>query len=255
MTDLVHRLLSMFNSGEQDEAIEAPGKSFLVAGERPTPRAQTMGPGKTAEGGFLDFLEQEPGSRSSRELITGSIRLLDIGGDAGELPLQLQSIASGEIENGLSPDDFRHPDKDGGFVFCFSDPDLDQAQMKTAAISERIRTRVADELPDIAHRYAIQPNVTRVDRRFIVGSDMPPFEALILAIDRIRNEQREQWHASRANAVRVAQLLFRPAWSPHKGVPTLNRCIIDRTGLQIGSRQPSPTAARAAARPPRAPSR
>ena len=178
MADLVHRLLSLFASGEQEDAIGTPGG--LRVAECPTRHPQAVTPEKAAESGFLDFLAQAPKSGTPPELITGSIRLLDIAGDAGAaVPPQLHSIASREIENGLGAADFRHPDKDGGFVFCFSDPDLDQAQMKTAAISERIRARVADELPDIAHRFAIQPNVTRVDRRLIVGSDMPPIEDMI----------------------------------------------------------------------------
>jgi hypothetical protein len=179
MTHLVRRLLDLFASDDGADA------GIGVVENRLARPAAPVANSKPPEPQLVDFLAQSPSAGKAPDLITGSIRLLELGDDNRTgVPPQLQSIARKEIEKGLGASDFRHAGDDGRFVFCFSDSNLDRAQEKTALISDRIRTRIADEAPGMAHRFAVQPAVARLDRRVIVGSDLPPLEALIASMTR-----------------------------------------------------------------------
>lgn len=186
----------------------------------------------TARQNLEAFLARAPADEP--DLVAGTISLVEMKdlqptgrGKWTGVAEKVRTIAQDEIEGELGPGALQQGVGGGQYVFCFANDDVAQAQMRTARMSERIRTRLEDEVPESHGHFAVEPFVAKVERQSILASDLSPIEALMASLRQIQAQKSERLQVSHASLVRSARLAFQPAWSRQRSALVLNRCFID----------------------------
>lgn len=167
-------------------------------------------------------------------LLAGSFQIVDftdvreaMGAAWPDICHAAQQIMAEELETGLDLGDSCQPAGDCIFVVCFADADKERSSVRAEAIADRIRARLADELPKVAGHVGVDRYVAEVDRRAVLDSPMPVAQALLQSLQAIRAEAGETDRGQSVSLINDTRVLFQPCWHRRTGSIGLNRSLLD----------------------------
>ncbi|WP_417310674.1 hypothetical protein [Devosia sp.] len=174
------------------------------------------------------------GMRGSDKVVAGSFEMLDLsdvraaaGPEWPKLAGTARNVMAEELQAGLADGDTFRPVGDCSFVVCFADDDADRSSVRADLIATSIRDRLNAELPRLMDGVHFGQYVAEVDRKSLVESGVPVSEALLHALDVIRNEAREADRMNNVSLISDTRVLFQPCWHRATQSITLNRVVID----------------------------
>ncbi|WP_299644818.1 hypothetical protein [Devosia sp.] len=166
-------------------------------------------------------------------LVAGSLQLVtlaslkdELGGSWPGFAERWRLIAGEEIQKELGPFDFFTNQDDSTFVVCFADLSVTEARAKAARTSQRIRTRLISEMPHASGRISVDRFVGEIDGGTVLDNGVPPAEALVSSLMKIRREADEASRLQRVASLREVRVLFQPAWDVRRSRSDMNRCLL-----------------------------
>jgi GGDEF domain-containing protein len=180
----------------------------------------------------LEFLADP--DHLSAPLVAGSVEVLGLDDVRDALgPLwaavgdRARQIVEAEIEADLDEGDFYLHYRNLSFVICFGSSDRDAADRRARELGFRVRSKLIEEIPEIAQVIGVDHFVAEVDRAALRTDDFSITDQLFGTLQRMRTEAHAAARRSRLTLLRDVQLQFAPAWHTGKNVVVLNRCILD----------------------------
>ena len=208
----------------------------VLAGNKTTGQAPASNFSRPVPGSTRSRLptEQLVGRQDGTPLVAGSFQIVDfsdvrdaMGAAWPDMCGAAQNIMAEELDTGLGPDDSCQPVGECAFVVCFADGDADRSNVRADAIADRIRARLAQELPRVAGHVGVERFVATVDRQAISGSPLPVAQALLSSLEAIRAEAGEADRGQSISLVNDTRVLFQPCWHRKTGSVGLNRSLLD----------------------------
>lgn len=199
--------------------------------ERSTGGRESTTPSQSNDLELQQVLENNLGS--DRLLVAGTIQLVSMGGIKEELGSawpdlsdRARHIAEQEIRKDLSPHYVYRPVGDDTFVLCFADADRSKAEATSAILSERIRARLRNEMPELQGRIGVDEFMTEVDSRSILGGDLPVGDALFAALMKVRAEADRAATKYQSEYLQDVRIIFQPVWDVAGARSSFNRCLL-----------------------------
>ena len=213
-------------------------KAFTGRSESPFERA--LRADRTREAARADAFDAqlrrmaESRQASVTPLVAGSLQLVtlaslrdELGDNWPALAVRTRDVAAEEIQKELEPFDFFRTQDDSTFLVCFANLSMAEAKAKASSISQRIRARLIAEMPQASGRISVDRFVAEVDGRSVLGSGLPPADALIDSLTKIRQEAMQASRMGRMASIRDVRVLFQPIWDVRRSRSSMNRCLLD----------------------------
>ncbi|WP_127144380.1 hypothetical protein [Pelagibacterium montanilacus] len=137
------------------------------------------------------------------------------------------AIAAEVIAERISEDDFSRDFGDGRFAICFGNCTKPEAEAQARVISNAIKARLIDSMPDETARISVSRFVAEVEPGALDAETGDLTDLLMAQMARMNVEAKQAAHAFRRNMLKEFKVLFAPMWSARDERTHINRCVLD----------------------------
>ena len=152
-------------------------------------------------------------------------------------------LAEAEVVASLGANDFYRPYGTSSFLIGFVGLQKSEAEKRAQQIATRIKSRLAQDYPSVAHEISPEPFVAVIEPDVFSDRSQPLVEKLVKHLLTLRHEMERSVSRLRSPLLRRSSLQFSPALHVTKRMTGYNTCILDSPvkdtmrdylGLQLG---------------------